>query len=81
MNELEVIIGILDRIGAPYDVCADGTLEIYGGGNRSINLEFDERNQVVEIILKKLLTNNKIYVIIIIQNKERGNHNESSYDS
>ena len=50
MNELEVIIGILDRIGAPYDVCADGTLEIYGGGNRSINLEFDERNQVVEII-------------------------------
>ena len=50
MNELEVIIGILDRIGATYDVCADGTLEIYGGGNRSINLEFDERNQVVEII-------------------------------
>jgi hypothetical protein len=50
MNELEVIIGILERIGATYDVCADGTLEIYGGGNRSINLEFDERNQVVEII-------------------------------
>ena len=50
MNEAEVIIGILDRIGAAYDVCADGTLEIYGSGNRSINLEFDERNQVVEII-------------------------------
>ena len=50
MNEAEVIIGILDRIGATYDACADGTLEIYGGGNRSINLEFDERNQVVEII-------------------------------
>ena len=50
MNELEVIIDILDRIGATYDVCADGTLEIYGGCNRSINLEFDERNQVVEII-------------------------------
>ena len=51
MNELEVIIRILDRIGATYDVCADGTLEIYGGGyDRSINLEFDERNLVVEII-------------------------------
>ena len=50
MNELEVIIDILDRIGATYDVCADGTLKIYGGGNRSINLEFEERNQVVEII-------------------------------
>lgn len=50
MNELEVIIGILDRIGATYKVCTDGSLEIYGGYDRSINIEFDERNQVVEII-------------------------------
>lgn len=51
MNELEVIIDILDRIGASYEVCADGSLEIYGSGyDRAINLEFNERNQVVEII-------------------------------
>lgn len=51
MNELEVIVGILDRIGATYEVCNDGSLEIYGGGyDRSINIEFNEKNQVVEII-------------------------------
>lgn len=51
MNELEIIIDILDRIGANYEVCDDGSLEIHGGGcDRSINLEFNERNQVVEII-------------------------------
>lgn len=51
MNELEIIIGILDRIGATYDICDDGSVEIYGGGfDRGINIEFNERNQVVEII-------------------------------
>ena len=50
MNELELIINILNRIGADYDICADGTLDIHGCWyDRTINLEFDENNQVVEI--------------------------------
>lgn len=51
MNELEVIINILNRIGATYEMCDDGSLEIHGCGyDRGINIEFNERNQVVEII-------------------------------
>lgn len=51
MSEREMIISILKRAGVDYEICADGTLEIYGGGHdRSINLEFDEENKLVEII-------------------------------
>ena len=51
MNEKKMIISILKRAGVDYEICADGTLEIYGGGyDRSINLEFDEENKLVEIV-------------------------------
>lgn len=50
MSERKMIIEILKRIGTDYDELADGTIEIYGAGyDRSINIEFDSRDSVIEI--------------------------------
>lgn len=51
MTEKEQIIEILNRIEKDYDILIDGTLEIYGSNyNRSINIEFGYRDEVIKII-------------------------------
>ena len=50
MSEKEMIIEILKRTGTDYNELTDGTIEIYGVGyDRSINIEFDSRDSIIEI--------------------------------
>lgn len=51
MNEREMIIAILNRIGAEYHILDDNTLDICGiGYDRGISIEFDADNKIIEII-------------------------------
>lgn len=51
MNEREMIISILDRIGAEYHIFDDNSINLYGMGyDWEIIIEFDADNKIIEII-------------------------------